>query len=272
MIYSLALIVGAILMLVPLFWMILTALKSFQEVMADPIVLFPERPRWENFVVVLSEFRFSRYFLNSLLVALLQVAGTLVSCVLAAYAFVAYRVRWANAVFLLLLSALMLPSQVTVVPLFKLFAAMGWVDTYLPLVVPSWLGLNVFAIFLLRQFFKTIPRDYIEAARIDGAGELRIIWSVFLPLSRPALIVVAIFTFLGSWNDLFGPLVYLHDSEKFTLPLGLLEFMATVGHAGGTPMHLIMAASSFIVLPVVVLFMFTQRYFIEGLSQGGVKG
>jgi multiple sugar transport system permease protein len=266
------LIAGSLLMLVPLVWMVLTSFKPFTEIVNQPGQWLPDSWQPGNYWEAFSQFQFSRYFFNSVSLTLLTVIGTLLSCTLTAYAFVAYEAPGKNAIFAILLSTMMLPAQVTIIPLFEIFVHLNLLNTYWPMLIPAWMGTNVFAIFLLRQFFRNIPREYIEAARIDGASELWILLHVFIPLAKPALATVAIFTFLGSWNDLFGPLIYLHDSETYTLPLGLLEFMSTVGQAAGTPMHLIMAVSTIMVIPVVILFFCAQRTFIAGIQSGGIKG
>jgi ABC-type glycerol-3-phosphate transport system permease component len=266
------LITGSVIMLVPLAWMLLTSLKSFEEVVASPPAWLPREPRWGNYAEALTAFNFSQYLFNSLLICVATIGGTLVSCSLAAYAFACLNARGRNVIFGLLLSTMMLPAQVTIIPLFKLFAAIGWIDTFYPLIVPSWFATNVFAIFLLRQFFLAVPRDYIEAARIDGASELRILWSIFIPLSKPVLLTVTVFSFIGSWNDLWGPLIYLHDDAHFTMPLGLLNFVGTSGRAQGSPWHLVMAVSTVMMVPIVVLFFLAQKRFIEGIATSGVKG
>jgi ABC-type glycerol-3-phosphate transport system permease component len=266
------LIAGSIVMLAPLAWMLLTSLKSFDEVVASPPVWLPREPKWGNYHEALTTFDFTRYLLNSLLVCVVTIAGTLVSCSLAAYAFACLRARGRDLIFALLLSTMMLPAQVTIIPLFKLFAAIGWINTFYPLTVPSWFATNVFAIFLLRQFFLAVPRDYIEAARIDGASELRILWSIFIPLSKPVLLTVTVFSFIGSWNDLWGPLVYLHDEARYTMPIGLLNFIGTSNRTAGSPWNLVMAVSTVMMLPIVVLFFLAQKRFIEGIATAGVKG
>ena len=266
------LIIGSVVMLVPLAWMLLTSFKSYPEVIASPPTWLPENARWGNYREALTTFDFSRYLFNSILICVATIAGTLVSCSLAAYAFACLNARGKNVLFALLLSTMMLPAQVTIIPLFKLFASIGWINTFYPLIVPSWLATNVFAIFLLRQFFLAVPRDYVEAARLDGASELRILWSIFVPLSKPVLLTVTVFTFIGSWNDLWGPLIYLHDDALFTMPLGLLNFIGTTGRAQGSPWHLVMAVSTVMMVPIVILFFLAQKRFIEGIATAGVKG
>ena len=266
------LIVGSIVMLVPLAWMLLTSLKSFEEVIASPPVWWPKELRWSNYGEALTTFDFSRYLFNSLFICVMTIVGTLVSCSLAAYAFACLRARGRDVIFALLLSSMMLPAQVTIIPLFKLFASIGWINTFWPLILPSWLATNAFAIFLLRQFFLAVPRDYVEAARIDGASEVRILWSIFIPLSKPVLLTVAVFSFIGSWNDLWGPLIYLHDDALFTMPIGLLNFVGTTGRAEGSPWQLVMAVSTVMMVPIAILFFLAQKRFIEGIAASGVKG
>lgn len=267
-----ALVAGSAVMLVPLAWMMLTSVKSFDDVLHEPPVWWPSAWHWENYWIAFTEFRFSGYLVNSTIVTGLTILGTLVSSSLVAYAFACLNTRGKGLWFGLLLATLMLPGQVTIIPLFMMFVAMGWINTFYPLIVPAWMGLNVFAIFLLRQFFLTIPRDYVEAARLDGASELHILWSIYLPLSRPALLTITVFTFLGSWNDLWGPLIYLHDDSKYTMPLGLLNFITTAGEAAGTPWHLVMAVTAVMILPTIVIFFIAQKHFIQGMVTTGLKG
>ena len=267
----LTLIVGSVVMLMPLAWMLLTSLKTFDEVLASPPRWLPARPQWGNYVEAMTGFDFLRYLGNSALLAVAAILGTLVSASLAAYAFACLKARGKNVLFALLLSTMMLPGQVTIIPLFQWFVKLGLINTYWPLVLPNWLGTNVFAIFLLRQFFVTIPPDYVEAARIDGASELRILWSIFLPLSRPVLLTVTVFTFIWSWNDLWGPLIYLHDESLYTMPIGLLNFIGLAGRAQGSPWHLVMAVSTVMMVPVIVVFFLAQKRFIEGIATTGIK-
>ncbi|MBS0664152.1 MAG: carbohydrate ABC transporter permease [Verrucomicrobia bacterium] len=272
-----ALGLGAFVMLAPLAWMLLTSLKTYPEILRNPPAWLPARPQWGNYATVLGGFAYYRFFLNSVFVAVMVIAGTILTCCPAAYAFAFYETRFKGLIFGALLSTLMLPAQVTVIPLFRAFAGLGWVDTYLPLIVPAWLGGNVFGIFLLRQFFRTIPRSFLEAARIDGASEWTILWQLVVPMSRPAVLTVAVFTFLWSWNDLFNPLVYLQSESLATLPVGLLYFIAraeqlTGGSFGQVPWHLVMALAAVMVAPVVLVFVLVQRRFVESVASSGVKG
>jgi ABC-type glycerol-3-phosphate transport system permease component len=266
-----ALIAGSAVMLMPLAWMLLTSLKSFEEVIAVPPRWLPAAPQWRNYAEAMTLFDFARYLRNSAFVSVSVILGTLVSSTLAAYAFACLRAPGKDVLFSILLSTMMLPGQVTIIPLFRWFAELGWINTYFPLILPSWLGTNVFAIFLLRQFFLTIPRDYVEAARLDGASELRILRSVFVPMSTPALLTVTVFSFLWSWNDLWVPLIYLHDERLYTMPIGLLNFIGLSGRAEGSPWHLVMAVSAVMMVPVITLFFLAQRRFIEGIATTGIK-
>lgn len=266
------LIAGSAIMLIPLAWMLLTSLKSFEEVIASPPAWLPESPQWQNYTESMTRFDFSLYLRNSLFLCVATILGTLVSSTLAGYAFACLRARGRDLVFAILLSSMMLPGQVTIIPLFRLFVKLGWINTYYPLIVPSWLGTNVFAIFLLRQFFRAIPRDYIEAARIDGASELRILLSIFVPLSKPVLLTITVFSFVASWNDLWGPLIYVHDERLFTMPIGLLNFIGAMYRAQGSPWHLVMAVSTIMMTPIIILFFLAQKRFIEGMATSGIKG
>ena len=198
----------------------------------------------------------------------MTIIGTLLSSSLVAYAFACLKWPGRNVVFIFVLATMMLPMQVTMIPLFVLFKQLGWLNTYKPLIVPSFFGGGAFNIFLLRQFFLGIPRDLLDAARIDGSSEFRIYWSVVLPLSRPALATVAILTFMLSWNDFLGPLIYLSDKLKSTLALGLAMFVGQ--HQ--TEWGVLMAASVLMMLPMVLIFFFFQKYFIKGFTMSGLKG
>jgi multiple sugar transport system permease protein len=225
--------------------------------------------RWENFPRAIRAMKhFPSYLANTLILCVLNVAGTVLSSALVAYGFSRLEWRGRDRLFGLLLATMMIPFPVVMVPLYGLFRWMGWVGTLQPLWVGSFFA-NAFNVFLLRQFFRTIPRDLSEAARIDGCGEFRIFWQIILPLCRPALVVVALFTFLGAWNDFLGPLIYLTDERDFTLALGL-EAMKT-SQSGATEWPYLMAASTLVILPVITLFFFAQRSFIEGIALTGTK-
>ena len=226
-------------------------------------------PRWENFPRAIRAMRhFPRYLANTLLLCVLNVVGTVLSSALVAYGFSRLEWRWSDPLFGLLLATMMIPFPVVMVPLYGLFRWLGWIGTLRPLWVGSFCA-SAFNVFLLRQFFRTIPKDLSEAARIDGCGEFRIFWQIILPLCRPALVVVALFTFMGVWNDFLGPLIYLTDEKDFTLALGL-RVMQTTG-SGGIEWNYMMAASTLVILPVIALFLVAQRSFIEGIALTGTK-
>lgn len=264
-------LVGLLVCLAPLAWMLSTSLKPFDEIMKGGFSLVPKTPRPANYTEALRNFDFLRSFGNSTLVAALTVLGTLASSIPAGYAFARLKAPGASWVFFGLLATLMLPGQITVVPVFKLFASLGMVDTYLPLVLPAWLGTNAFGIFLLRQFFRTLPEETMEAARLDGASEGFILTRIAVPLARPAVVTVSVFAFLGSWNDLWGPLVYLHRPERMTLPVALVDFIGGAATVQGTPWNLVMAAAVVTVLPAVLLFALCQRSFVSGIANTGLK-
>ena len=225
--------------------------------------------RWENFGDAIAEMRyFPRYLRNTLVLCLLTVIGTTLSSALVAYGFA--RIQWPgrDKVFVIVLATMMIPFPVVMVPLYSLFRWFGWIGSLKPLWVPTFFA-AAFNVFLLRQFFRTIPLELSESARIDGCSEFRIFWQIVLPLAKPAVTVVALFQFLATWNDFLGPLIYLTDQRDFTLALGLQFFQAA---QGGTLWNLLMAASSLIVIPVIMLFFLTQRTFIEGVSMTGLKG
>lgn len=226
-------------------------------------------PRWENFVLAIDAMKyFPRYLANTLILCFLTVFGTVLSSALAAYGFSRVNWRGRDRTFMVALATMMIPFPVVMVPLYCMFRWLGWIGTLQPLWVGSFFA-GAFNVFLLRQFFMTIPKDLSEAARIDGCSEFRIFWQIILPLSRPALMVVGLFQFMGTWNDFMGPLIYLTDQKDFTLALGLQFFQS---QHGGTEWHYLMAASTIIALPIVVLFFFTQKTFIEGISMTGIKG
>ena len=262
------LVLAGICFLAPFAWMLSTSLKPLNETMSLPPRWLPSHIQWHNYPDAIAAMSyFWRYTWNTLFLCLMTVLGTVTSSALAAYGF--SRIDWKgrDKVFLILLATMMIPFPVIMVPIYSLFKTLGWIGTTRPLWVPS-LFAGAFNVFLLRQFFMTLPRDMSEAARIDGCNEFQIFLRIILPLSKPALLVVAIFQFMATWNDFLGPLIFLAEQKDFTLALGLQSFQS---QQGGTSWHLLMAASTLVVLPVVVLFFFTQRSFIEGVATTGAK-
>jgi multiple sugar transport system permease protein len=261
------LFVVAALFLIPLLWMISSSLKPDYEIFAVPPQLIPNPPRWANYSEALTFLPFGRYTLNTLVISAVTIVGHLLSCTVVAYAFARLRAPGRDALFLVVLATMMLPYPVTMVPLYILFRALGWINTFLPLTVPAFFGSPLY-IFLLRQFFLTLPTDLEDAARIDGANTAQIIWHVILPLSRPALATVAIFTFQASWNDFLAPLIYLQNPQNYTVTLGLQFFRTSYTTNWGY----LMAAALITMLPVVIVFLLAQRLFIEGIAMTGGKG
>lgn len=275
LIVHLVLLAGSVLFLFPLVWMISTSLKPIEETMTMPPRMWPSVVHWENYskaVTYQSEklgyVPFVEYTLNTLTICVLGVLGTVISNALIAYGFARIVWKGRDVLFALTLATMMIPGPVLMVPVYVIFRHLGWVGTPLPLWVPAWLG-SAFNIFLLRQFFLTIPFELSDAARVDGCSEFRIFRDIILPLAKPALAVVALFHFLHSWNDFLGPLIYLTDQRSFTLALGLQFYQS---QHGGTEWNMLMAASTLVVLPVIVLFFFTQRTFIQGITVTGLKG
>jgi len=268
--YAALTVLGALFIL-PLAWMLSVSLQDAQGVFAQPFHWIPDRPRWENFGDALGAVPFGRYLLNTAVITASVLLLTLLSCSLVAFGFSRIQFRGRNLLFAVCLSTMMLPGQVTMIPLYIAYARLGWVDTYLPLIVPAAFG-SPFYIFLLRQFFLTIPREYDEAALIDGAGRLRIYWSVVLPLARPALATVALFCFIGTWNDFFGPLIYLNSPEKATLTLGLNMLKSQIIGSGSVQWHILMAASLLVMLPNILVFFLAQKHLVRGIQAGGLRG
>ncbi len=263
----LILIVVSFMWIMPVIWMVSTSLKTDAQIFTWPPQWIPRPFKFTNYPQALEYIPFGLYVRNTILVALGAVVGTAFSCPLVAYGL--SRIEWPgrNLLFLLTLATLMLPFQVTMIPLFVTFRELGWINTWLPLIVPTFFG-NAFYIFMLRQFFMTIPQDLADAARIDGASELGIYLRVILPLAKPALAVVALFEVLFRWRDFLGPLIYLNDSEKYTISLGLQQYSAE----RSTEWGYLMAASTLVTAPVIIIFLFTQRTFIEGITLTGIKG
>lgn len=257
----------SVLFIFPVYWMVVTSLKAVPEVFQLPPVWWPAHLHWSNYREALQYFPFWKYVGNTLTITLPVTIGTTISSSLVAYGF--GRLRWPgrDLVFYLVLATLMIPYWVTLVPLYILFNHINWVDTYRPLIVPSFFG-DPFSIFLLRQFFLRQPQDLVDAARVDGASHLRVYTQIILPLARPALAVVALFAFIASWTDFFGPLIYLSNPDKYTLQLGLFNFFAQ--HFVNWPGF--MAASLIVLAPMAILFFLTQRTFIEGITFTGLRG
>jgi len=272
----LALLLISVGFILPFAWMLSTSFKRLEDTANFPPQWIPDPFMAKNYKTVLNhpKMHFLMFTRNTLIVATLAVVGTTLSSAVVAYGFAKIRFKGRGALFAVMLATMMIPFPVIMVSMFAIFRWLGdhnmgqWLGTYKPLWAPAWFG-SAFNIFLLRQFFLTIPDELSEAARIDGCSEFGIFWRIVLPLSRPALAVVALFTFMWAWNDFLGPLVYLQDQDQYTLSLGLQTFQSM---HGGTEYNLLMAASVLVILPVIVLFFMTQKTFIQGIATTGVKG
>jgi ABC-type glycerol-3-phosphate transport system permease component len=262
------LIFVAILMLFPFLWLVSSSLKAQLDIFAYPPKWIPDPIVWQNYVDAMTFRPFGLYLRNSLAIAALNVIAVVLTSSFCAYGFARIRFWGRDVWFSIVIATLLLPNIVTLVPQFIIFTRLGWVNTILPLTVPLFFGGGAFNVFLFRQFFRTIPEELADAARIDGCSEFGIYWRIMLPLSRPALITVGIFTFLASWNDLIGPLVYLRSPDTYTVAIGLAQFRGAMT----TRWDLQMAAATVMILPVVILFFFAQRYFIKGIVMTGLKG
>ncbi len=273
------LLAGTVILLFPLWWMTVVSLETPERASlattGGALQLWPADPQWQNYPEALSQVGSRRWhgffdaLANSVVVTVLAVLGTVLSSSLVGFAFARLRFRGSKPLFLLMLGTMMLPAQVTMIPLFLLFRQLGWIDTLLPLIVPAFFG-NAFFIFMYRQFIAGIPESLVEAARIDGYGLLGIWWKLILPLCRPVTAICCVFTFIYVWNDFMAPLIYLHSDEQATLAVALNSFRNQYGQLRNV--HLLMAVSLVTMLPCILLFLSAQKQFVEGLAKGGVKG
>lgn len=258
---------GAVLMLVPFFWMLSTSLMTAGAELSLPPKLLPDPVEWGNYKKVWVEVNFLRYTLNSLFVTVLELLGMVASCALVAYGLAFFEFRSRNLIFLAMLGTMMLPSQITMIPTYFIWKSVGALDTYYPLILRSFLG-GAFGIFLLHQFYKTLPRELYDAAWVDGANPWKIFRMIYLPLVKPALSALAVFTFISAWNNTLEPLIYLQNKDLYTLPLGLLFLKNEVENR----MTLVMAGAVITIAPVLLVFLFAQKYFVQGIASTGLKG
>lgn len=268
LVYSL-LVLGSVLFLLPFVWMLSSSLKTPGEIFIFPPKWIPETLQWRNYPDSMTEQPFGRYTVNTVIITGVAVVGSLASCSLVAFGFARIRGTGHQALFALVLATMMLPYQVTMIPTFILFRILGWVDTLKPLVVPSFFG-SAFFIFLLRQFMMGVPLEMDEAATIDGCSPFGIYWRIMLPMSKPAMATVAVFSFMDHWTDLMGPLIYLNSRSNYTIAIGLATYRQK--YATETPWHLLMAASIITMVPTLLLFFLAQRAFIQGIVVTGLKG
>ncbi len=258
----------AVILALPLVWLISTSLKTGAQTFIMPPRWIPDPIVWQNYPQAFQAVPFHHYFWNTIQIVVFATLGTLITASMSAFAFARLRFRGRSFLFGLVLSTIMLPGIVTLIPTFIVFRYLKWINTFLPLIVPYWFGGGAFNIFLIRQFFMTLPYELDEAARIDGASNFRIYWNVLLPLSKPVLATVAIFSFIHHWNDFFLPLVYLQDTHKWTMAIGLQGFKDLYS----TSWNLMMAASTAMILPLLILFFLAQHYFVSGIHLTGIAG
>jgi len=255
-----------LLFLLPFYWLVSTSIKPDADIFKVPPVWIPNPPQWDNYPKATSYVPFLQYTVNTLRICIVNVLGIVLSCSLVAYSLAKIRWKGREILFYSLIATMILPGQVTMLPSFMIFKWLGWIGTILPLTVPAYFG-TAFSIFLLRQFFMTIPNELSDAARIDGCNELQIYWRIVMPLSKPALATISLFAFVGAWNDFVGPLLYLTDDRTYTLSLGLQSFMSQHGAEWG----MLMAAATLMAMPIVILFFFAQKTFIRGIATTGSK-
>lgn len=261
-------VILSVVFLVPFIWLISTSLKEQGQVFAYPPVWIPDPVKWSNYSEALNRAPLLRWLFNTTVITFLAIVGNVLTSSMVAFGFARLRFPGRNFLFMLLLSTMMLPQIVTLIPRFMLFRALGWLDTFLPMVVPPFFGGGAFNIFLVRQFYLTIPTDYDDAARIDGASNWAIWWRILIPLSKPVLIAIGIFSFVYHWEDFLNPLIFLFSEDMKTLALGLRAFV----DPQDASWHISMAASMFLLMPVIILFFIGQRYFIHGVTMTGLKG
>jgi multiple sugar transport system permease protein len=251
----------------PFVFQVSTSMKAERQIFVYPPIWIPNPVIWRNYTDVFDYAPFARYFLNTLLICSAHVFGTVITCSLAGYAFARLRAPGSNIVFMIMIGTMMIPWMVTLIPVYILFSKLQWINTFKPLMIPPLLG-SSFYIFLLRQYYLSLPYELDEAALMDGCSYLGIWWRILMPLTKPVLATVSIFAFMGAWNDFTGPLIFLNDTEKYTLSLGLTVFQ----QSRGTQWGLLMAASTMMILPIIILFFFTQKQFVQGIALTGIKG
>jgi multiple sugar transport system permease protein len=265
----------SIMFMFPFFWTVTTSLKKPVELIAFPPTIFPETPQWITYTQIWGlgqGINFGSFFLNSAIITVSALIGQIISAFLVGYGFARFRFPGREVLFAMCLSTLILPPHVTIIPLFVLFRQLHWIDTFLPLIVPSFFGGGAFTIFLVRQFIMTLPIELDEAALMDGASRLGILWRIILPNSGPVLATVAIFGFIGHWNQFLEPLIFLNSARKYTVPLGLWFLRTQEGQAGLPKDNMLMAGATLATLPIIIVFFFSQKYFVRGIAMSGLKG
>ena len=270
-------LIGAVVSMFPFFWTLVSSGKSIQEMYYYPPTLWPAAPQFlTNYTEVFTIVPFAQWFVNTVVVTVASLIGTVLSATIVAYAFARFRFPGRDVFFFITLATIMLPVEVTLIPTYLLFKNFNWIDTYWPLIVPSWFGGGAFNIFLMRQFMLTLPLDLDEAAKIDGANSWRILWTIIVPLCKPAIATMATLGFIGNWNNFLGALIFLNTESKYTLAVGMRYFQSAVAQGSASiskPQdHLLMGAAIMFALPCLILFFLAQRYFVQGIATSGIKG
>ena len=260
---------GVLWMMLPFFWMISTSVKPLYEVFTTPPVLLPNKFDFSSYKKALEIVPMIRYFFNTFIIVFGRISGEVFISALVAFGFARFDFKGKRALFILLLSLMMMPYEVTMIPTYIMWSKLGFADSYIPLIVPSYFGTVTF-IFFLRMYFMTFPKELEESAYMDGSSNARIFWKIFVPMSKPALITIGLWSFMGTWNDLLGQLIYINSNNKFTVQLGLASFSSITG--GQVPYNALMAASLMALAPIVIIFFFAQKYFIDGIKMSGIKG
>lgn len=260
---------GIVWMLLPFLWMISTSIKPLNEVFLTPPTLVPSKIVLSSYKKALEIVPMVRYFFNTFIIVFGRIGGEVFVSALVAFGFARFEFKGKRVLFILLLSLMMMPYEVTMIPTYIMWSKLGFADSYIPLIVPSYFG-SVTFIFFLRMYFMTFPRELEESAYMDGASNARIFWRIFVPMSKPALITIGLWSFMGTWNDLLGQLIYINSNKKFTVQLGLASFSSITG--GQVPYNALMAASLMALAPIVLLFFFAQKYFVDGIKMSGIKG
>lgn len=261
---------GAIVFSIPMLWTLSSSLKDSIHIFTQTVQWIPNPVHWENYPELFTRLPFMTFIRNSLIIVVNNVVATILTASLAGYAFARLRAPGRDFIFLLVIGTMLLPGQVTLIPRYIIFNKLGMIDTYWPLLLPSWLGGGAFEIFLFRQFFLTLPTELDDAARIDGCGTLRIYWSIVLPLSQPVIATMAIFNFIWAWSDFFTPLIYLNSFQKFTVALGLATLQRSAEQS--TQWELVMAGAVVSIIPMLIIFFLGQKYFVQGIALTGSKG
>lgn len=263
------LIFAAVICLFPFLWMVSTSFKETSEIYKMPPDLLPTNPTVQNYIEGWKGADFGLFFKNSLFITIIATIGTVLSSAFVAYGFARFKARFSGLLFTILLATMMLPTQVTLIPQYLMYNKLGMVNTYFPLLIPSWLGGGAFNIFLFIQFFRTLPKELDEAAKIDGANSFQIFTKIMLPAVKPVMLAVLVMSLVYNWNDFFSPLIYLNDNKKFTIAIGLQFFK---GSQGNVQIGQMMAMSLVALLPVLIIFAVCQKYFIQGIKMSGLKG